>query len=1062
MRGCTSRFVGRGWGASIAARCGRAERGGGAVGLEPLEGRALLFAWTAQEVYLTELVNRARANPAAEATRLGLDLTAGLSAGEMARYGAQEPLALNEFLTMAARAHSQDMADRNFFDHVNPSGQSPTDRAQAAGYGGTAGENIAAGYSTIDDVHRAWMESLGHRKNVLSLHESFDANFHYDEFGAGLAFNAGGTYNHYQTEAFGYPGATHVQYVLGVVFNDSDSNEFYGVGEGASGVRVDVALSSDPATVLGTYTTDAAGNYQIPMGDGSYVVTFTRISDGFGVSKSVTMGGDNEKVDATTQELQDQTPEPSDDFADAGDWAGAGLISPASTTGDALRLGLFEASGDTDLFRLNAPRGGATRFQLTNPGGPAAVRLRVFDSTHAEVGVGAESDGVLSVSVTLTEGAEYFVLVESQNPASVGQYLLELAGPGPVDDHADAGDWSSAAEIMLDEDGGATSGGSLEVGGDTDLFRFTATVSGQLTITVSGSGAGYAGRFTVFSGAQGELGSGTASGGTGAAVAQISVSAGQTYYLLAGAVSDSATGAYTITLATVVQTTQDDAADAGEWSSGRTVSIVGSTGAFFVVGYLEMAGDTDLFRFVSNRTGRARLTLQHPAGAYSARLRAFGQDQTLIGDGAPGGALGVGSSLELELTSGLTYYILAEAMDGASVGVYTLEMANIDPAPVVVNDGHKAGWDQLISSTLIDGRLSVGFINFWGRPVIGTQQANGSWEYVDLIEQVPSLEGPTYTGDFLRWNDQRDGRAHIAMRSSDGLLLFTEDAELGWRVRNLTDELSNAHKPSADLSLFVDASGRANIAATNIVGDVIIYCQTVKQRADGIGWRWKYRNLTHRDLEPLEIEAPIIASEVTAWVTSLGSLNITFLDLDGNIQNFFKTRTDKGWTLANITQAAGTGVLVGELSVMQMRTRAVQITGTTEEGHVWATTFREGQGWTSRDLTERFETDPALVRSQVNYVNKAGVGFVAMIKENGNISLFRYAAAKNRWVYQDVNLTPPDFRNMMGRLEVTVDRETGEVNIIGTLDSARVVRWNWAPGRAWAFEDISYRLAAGA
>jgi len=50
--------------------------------LEALEPRALLFSWTPQEVYFAELINRARANPAAEAARLNLDLTTGLTSAE--------------------------------------------------------------------------------------------------------------------------------------------------------------------------------------------------------------------------------------------------------------------------------------------------------------------------------------------------------------------------------------------------------------------------------------------------------------------------------------------------------------------------------------------------------------------------------------------------------------------------------------------------------------------------------------------------------------------------------------------------------------------------------------------------------------------------------------------------------------------------------------------------------------------------------------------------------------------------------------------------------------------
>src|SRR5688572_27029279 len=158
-------------------RSGKARRSAGPAVVECLEPRMLLaFSWSAEEVYLSELVNRARANPFAEQTRLNqmdgptIDLTAGLTQGEIARLVPSEPLALNEFLTLASRAHALDMAERDFFDHVNPDGEDPTDRAQAAGYDGAAGENIAAGQETIDQAHREWVESVGHRRNIFSLH----------------------------------------------------------------------------------------------------------------------------------------------------------------------------------------------------------------------------------------------------------------------------------------------------------------------------------------------------------------------------------------------------------------------------------------------------------------------------------------------------------------------------------------------------------------------------------------------------------------------------------------------------------------------------------------------------------------------------------------------------------------------------------------------------------------------------------------------------------------------------------------------------------------------------
>ena len=87
-------------------------------------------------MYLLELVNRARSDPSAEAARLGIDLTVGLTPGELARLVPQEPLALNAALTMAARLHAQDMSALAYFAHENLDGLTPTDRANNAGYAG--------------------------------------------------------------------------------------------------------------------------------------------------------------------------------------------------------------------------------------------------------------------------------------------------------------------------------------------------------------------------------------------------------------------------------------------------------------------------------------------------------------------------------------------------------------------------------------------------------------------------------------------------------------------------------------------------------------------------------------------------------------------------------------------------------------------------------------------------------------------------------------------------------------------------------------------------------------
>ncbi len=95
------------------------------------------------------------------------------------------PLALNGKLTSAAQRHSEDMAARHYFDHTNPDGKGPGDRVTAAGYSWqSVGENIAAGQGSPADVMGSWMNSPGHRANIV--------NCGFREMGLGMYDDASG------------------------------------------------------------------------------------------------------------------------------------------------------------------------------------------------------------------------------------------------------------------------------------------------------------------------------------------------------------------------------------------------------------------------------------------------------------------------------------------------------------------------------------------------------------------------------------------------------------------------------------------------------------------------------------------------------------------------------------------------------------------------------------------------------------------------------------------------------------------------------------------------------
>ena len=106
------------------------------------------------------------------------------------------PVQAERSLHQAARLHSQDMADNNYFSHTGLNGSRFSDRARAAGYQGfPAGENIAAGYNSAQSVMAGWMSSSGHRRNIL--------NCRHTHIGIGQADNSNSRYRRYWTQVFG-------------------------------------------------------------------------------------------------------------------------------------------------------------------------------------------------------------------------------------------------------------------------------------------------------------------------------------------------------------------------------------------------------------------------------------------------------------------------------------------------------------------------------------------------------------------------------------------------------------------------------------------------------------------------------------------------------------------------------------------------------------------------------------------------------------------------------------------------------------------------------------------
>src|SRR5690606_1626745 len=96
-----------------------------------------------------------------------------------------QPLQFDTKLMNSARQKSTDMAKNNYFSHTSPTYGSPFDQMKANGITyRAAAENIAMGQRSAEEVVKAWMESPGHRQNILTpefthIGIGYDANGNY-------------------------------------------------------------------------------------------------------------------------------------------------------------------------------------------------------------------------------------------------------------------------------------------------------------------------------------------------------------------------------------------------------------------------------------------------------------------------------------------------------------------------------------------------------------------------------------------------------------------------------------------------------------------------------------------------------------------------------------------------------------------------------------------------------------------------------------------------------------------------------------------------------------------
>lgn len=372
---------------------------------EPLEDLRLLAPVTmsVDEQMVVELINRARSDPAAEAARLGIDLNEGWAPGTIAP-SPKQPLAPHQSLINAARAHSQDMVDRDFFAHTNPDGKNPRDRMVAAGYTPRSwGENIADGYWTEVRLHEGLFLSPPHRVNLLS------DNFR--EIGVGLVYSS----NHLFTGTEKFARRDGDVFLTGVVFSDQLlGDDFLTPGEGLGNVTVSAQRDGGGATY--TATTGPSGGYSLQLPAGVYDLK----AEGGDLTQTLAIsntyvGSQNVKVDFVVPYV----PPEADRYEPNNTVASATTLSYGDQTLEHLTI---RDENDDDYFRWTAHQDGQLRVEIDLRRDSGAPSLSLLNTEGTQLTNGTWSDNGRSLTWDVEAGQSYVIWV---TPYDAQQQLLD-------------------------------------------------------------------------------------------------------------------------------------------------------------------------------------------------------------------------------------------------------------------------------------------------------------------------------------------------------------------------------------------------------------------------------------------------------------------------------------------------------------------------------------------------------------------------------------------------------------------------------------------------------------
>lgn len=234
--------------------------------------------------------------------------------------------------------------------------------------------------------------------------------------------------------------------------------------------------------------------------------------------------------------------------------------------------------------------------------------------------------------------------------------------------------------------------------------------------------------------------------------------------------------------------------------------------------------------------------------------------------------------------------------------------------------------------------LTVPSTGSGGEALIFIDRTNKEWTVVDVAKESRG-GGPAVIGKLVTWFDKGTGNARAAGNTARGVTIFSEYSGGRWAYTVLGELLGTGTVLVGDLAGAPGPGGRMNLFGMTATGDLVRYNDRYGGAAGWVEW-----NVSELQLEPRGLSTPDFISNLVAYATPWGGLNVAGIDSGGDLQTVWTTTRAGRWFVSNLSANTDAQPFVGDLAVAVGGPAGIFFTAANAAGNLQVISWRPSDG----------------------------------------------------------------------------------------------------------------------